>query len=183
MTRREFAAAIAAAGLVPSRGIQGAEFPVRYARANPFDAALRFLEPGSDEFKGEKSAVELEARLRRIFSGQEPAPKGLEAWVAQRGRIRAARFYALPGAQIRYEIQMRDSGGIHYHTGRWQFPDFTPLAQDSVTSEKPYFRDVTAHVFGGEPSFQQQLLAATSTGAHGWIRRLALMCTEIRGSR
>jgi ASPIC and UnbV./FG-GAP repeat. len=113
---------------------------------------------GSDEFKGEKSAVDLQARLRRIFSGQEAAPKGLQSWVAQRGRIRAARFYVLPDPEVRYEIQMRDSRGIHYHTGRWKLPDFTPLAQDSVSAEKPYFRDVTGHVFLGEPSFRNQLL-------------------------
>ncbi len=158
MTRREFVAAIAAAGLLPSREIQAAEFPVRYARANPFDAALRYLEPGSDEFQGEKPAIELEARLKRIFAGVESPPKGLRSWIAQLDRIRAARFYALPDHQIRYEIQMRDGKGLSYHTGRWKLPDFAPVAQDSVSSEKPYFRDVTAHVFGGAPSFQQQLL-------------------------
>ena len=48
MNRREFLAAIAAAGLTPSKGTSATAFPVRYRRPNPYDAVLRFLEPGSD---------------------------------------------------------------------------------------------------------------------------------------
>ncbi|HEV1284982.1 MAG TPA: hypothetical protein VNU44_06710, partial [Bryobacteraceae bacterium] len=64
MTRREFMAAVAAAGLVENAS--GAKpFPVHFAKPNPYDAVLRYVEPGSDQFKGEKEAVELEARLQR----------------------------------------------------------------------------------------------------------------------
>ena len=86
---------------------------------------LRFVEPGSDEFEGEKEAVELEARLERIFAGKEAAPPGLSAWVERRGDIRAARFYALPDAQVRYEIKL----ATEYHTGVWQLPDFTAVTE------------------------------------------------------
>ncbi|HVW84734.1 MAG TPA: FG-GAP-like repeat-containing protein [Bryobacteraceae bacterium] len=154
MTLREFAAVMAAAGLVPSRSIQAAVFPVRYARANPFDAVLRYADPGSDEFKAEKEAVELEARLGRIFAGKEAAPPELGARIKQRGEIRAARFYALPGGRVRYEIKTAGA----YHTGLWETPGFRSIAQTSVTSAKPYFRDVTGHVFGAAASFREQLL-------------------------
>jgi len=158
MTRREFAAAIAAAGLLPSRASQAAAFPVHFARANPYDAALRYIEPGSDEFKAEPAAVELEQRLHRIFAGTEPAPAALKPWIAQRKEIHAARFYALPDAQVRYEIKLSGANGLSYHTGIWQAPDFTPVVQDSAIAAKPYFRDVTHHVFGAADSFNRQLL-------------------------
>ncbi len=157
MTRRQFASAIAAASLMPSARSKAAAFPVHYARANPYDAALRFLEPGSDEFQGEKAAAELEARLRKIFAGQEPAPAGLRQWVAQRERIQAARFFALPANQVRYEIKLADATGLQYHTGVWQLPDFQPISQTSAAAARPYLRDVTGHVFGSSASFQQQL--------------------------
>src|ERR1700722_3220380 len=146
MTRREFAAAAAASGLLPYRALRAAAFPVvfpiHYARANPFDAALRCVAPGSDEFAGEKDAFELEARLERIFAGTEPAPPALQSWVARREQIRTARFFVLPERQVRYEIGTREAGGLTYHTGRWKLPDFTPLDHDTVTSRQPYFRDV-----------------------------------------
>ncbi len=158
MTRREFAAAIAAAGLLPSRQIRAATFPVQYKRGNPYDVALRYVEPGSDDFKAEKAAIDLEARLERMFAGDEPAPAGLKSWIAQRESIRAARFYALPDAKVRYELKTADGKDFAYHTGLWKLPDFAPVEQASVSCIKPYFRDVTSHVFGGESSFKEQLL-------------------------
>ena len=145
MTRREFVAAVAATGLTPSRASGATAFPIHYAKPNPYDAVLRYVEPGSDEFKGEQHAMELEAQLERIFAGREAAPAGLSAWMARRGEIRSARFYALPEAQVRYEIKMDGQ----YHTGLWQLPDFKVLSARSVASPKPFFRDVTGHVFGG----------------------------------
>ena len=73
MTRRDFIAAIGAAGLVASSAPAATPFPVHYAKPNPFDAVLRFVEPGTDQFTGEKGAADLEARLMRIFAGQEAA--------------------------------------------------------------------------------------------------------------
>jgi hypothetical protein len=99
LTRREFVAAVGAAGLASSRALASKPFPVHYARPNPYDAVLRYVEPGSDEFKGEKDAVEIEARMERIFTGREAAPPGLNTWMARRGEILGSRFYALPGSR------------------------------------------------------------------------------------
>jgi tetratricopeptide (TPR) repeat protein len=168
MTRREFIAAVSAAGLLPSKASPSTPFPVHYAKANPYDALLRYIDPGSDEFQGEKEAVELETRLERIFAGQDPAPSGLSAWMARRAEIRGARFYALPESRVRYEIKT-DTG---YHTGVWQLPDFKAVTADSVTSPKPYFRDVTGHVFGAVDSFREQLIP----GNPYWRARLDSAC-------
>jgi Flp pilus assembly protein TadD len=148
MKRREFLAAITAAGLLPSREAKAAPFPVRYARPNPFDAVLRFAQPGADEFKGEVAAKELEARLAATTRG--------------------GRFYALPGDRVRFEISAKGE----YRTGIWQMPDRKPLAQDSVTADRPYFQDVTAHVFGKTDSFTRQLLP----GNTWWRSRLDSAC-------
>lgn len=168
MTRREFIAAVSAAGLTPSRAFASTPFPVRYARPNPYDAVLRYVDPGSDEFKGEKDAVELEARLERIFAGREAAPAGLKAWISRRGEIRSARFFALPEGRVRYEIKTASE----YHTGVWQLPDFNAVEERVVKSPKPYFRDVTGHVFGGVESFREQLIP----GNPAWRARLDSAC-------
>jgi len=170
MTRREFIAAVSAAGLRPSKAAASTPFPVHYAKPNPYDAVLRYVDPGSDEFKGEKDAMELEARLERIFVGGAgtEAPPGLSAWMARRGEIRGARFYALPDSHIRYEIKTEQE----YHTGVWQLPDFKPVTGHVVTSVKPYFRDVTEHVFGAVDSFREQLIP----GNPYWRARLDSAC-------
>ena len=158
MTRREFTA-VAGLALLPSRSAKSAAtFSVRFARTNPFDTALQFTEPGSDEFKGEKLALELEKRLGRIFDGKEPAPDALQPWVARRDHITAARFYALPDSLVRYEIRISGPNGIEYHTGLWRTPDFSSVHSNSVTSGRPWFRDVTGHVLGAASSFREQLL-------------------------
>ncbi len=77
MTRREFIAAVSAAGLLPSRAFGGnaVSGPLRQARI----LTTRFGDlstAGSDEFKSEKDALELEARLGRIFAGH-PSSKTL----------------------------------------------------------------------------------------------------------
>ncbi|SPE41040.1 TPR repeat-containing protein [Candidatus Sulfopaludibacter sp. SbA3] len=168
MTRREFMAAVSAAGLLPSKGSAATPFPVHYAQPNPYDAVLRYVDPGSDEFPGEKDAIELEARLERVFAGTESAPPGLAAWMTRRGEVRAARFYALSADHVRYEIKT-DS---EYHTGVWQLPDFQVVSGRSVASPKPYFRDVTGHVFGGVGSFREQLIP----GNPYWRARLDSAC-------
>jgi Tfp pilus assembly protein PilF len=145
-------AAASVAGLAPSRA--STPFPVHYAKPNPYDAVLRYIDPGSDEFKGEKDAMELEARLDRIFAGREEAPAGLKGWMARRREISGARFYVLPEARVRYEIKR----GTEYHTGVWQLPDFKVVNAQVAMSRKPYFRDVTGHVFGALDSFREQLI-------------------------
>jgi tetratricopeptide (TPR) repeat protein len=168
MTRREFIAAVSAAGLAPSRASASTPFPVRYTKPAPYSAVLKFIDPGSDEFAGEKDAVELEARLERIFAGKEAAPSGLGAWVRRRGEIRGARFYALPDKRVRYEIKT----AAEYHNGIWSLPDFKAVSEQSVAAQKPYFRDVTEHVFGAVDSFREQLVP----GNPYWRARLDSAC-------
>jgi tetratricopeptide (TPR) repeat protein len=167
MTRRELLAALAA-GTLRWKASAAVPFPVHYAKPNPYDGVLRHVEPGSDEFKAELEAVELEARLSRIFAGKETPPAGLAAWAARRGEASNARFFALPGGQVRYEIKTASE----YHTGVWQLPDFKPVAEHVVASPKPYFRDVTEHVFGGIDSFREQLIP----GNPYWRARLDSAC-------
>jgi tetratricopeptide (TPR) repeat protein len=168
MTRREFIAAVSAAGLVPSKASASTPFPVHYAKPNPYDAVLRYVEAGSDEFKGEKDATELEARLQRIFEGREAAPPGLATWVVRRDEIRAARFYALPDSRVRYEVKT----DVEYHTGVWQLPDFKVVTASTVASRQTYFHDVTGYMFKGVASFSDQLLR----GNPYWRSRLDAAC-------
>ncbi len=168
MTRREFAAAIGAVTLLPSRRAEASAFPVRYARASPFDAALRYTNPSSDRFECEKAAAEVSARLERIFAGHEPTPPNLSSWVARRSQIVARRFYPLPGNRVRVEIKIAGSEGLEYHTGMWSLPDFRTLTASVATAPRPYFRDVTAHVFGPARSFRDQL----ANGNPYWRARL-----------
>jgi tetratricopeptide (TPR) repeat protein len=158
MTRREFASAVAAAGLLRSSARAAIPFPVHFARPNPYDQALSFLEPGSDEFAGEKIAIDLERRLARVFKGSESAPPALQSWMTQRDAIQAARFYVLPDDRVRFEIKVQEPTAITYHTGVWKLPDFTLVAHHQETAQRPYFRDVTSHTFGADASFQKQLL-------------------------
>ena len=148
MTRREFIAAVTAAGFAPSRATAAIPFPVHYARPNPYDAALRYLDPGADQFAAEKAAIELEAQLSRRFPG--------------------GRFFVLPNNQVRFEIK-KDT---EYRTGIWRLPDLQVVTEQVVTSPKPYFRDVTGHLFGGLPSFREQLIP----GNPYWRARLDSAC-------
>jgi FimV-like protein len=73
MKRREFLAACAAAGLWASKGHAAAPFPIKFRQQPPWAPALAFVEPGSDEFTGEKGAIETESRLAKaLLSGQSP---------------------------------------------------------------------------------------------------------------
>jgi tetratricopeptide (TPR) repeat protein len=147
MTRRHFITAIGAAGLVARQSTAATPFPVHYAKPNPYDAVLRYVEPGSDQFKSEKDAADLEARLAVTHGG---------------------RMYALPNGQVRYEIKT----ATEYRTGIWQLPDLKTVTEQKVTSSKPYFRDVTQHVFGVTPSFRDQLLP----GNPYWRSRVDSAC-------
>ena len=68
MKRREFLAALAAAGFARP-GHAAAPFPVKYRQLPPYAAALSFVEPGLDEFPAEKAALEIESRLREGLLG------------------------------------------------------------------------------------------------------------------
>ncbi len=69
---------------------------------------------------------------------------------------------------MRYEIKTASE----YHTGVWQLPDFRPVSENVVASPKPYFRDVTEHLFGGVESFREQLIP----GNPYWRARLDSAC-------
>src|SRR5258708_1803652 len=117
MNRREFMAAAAASGLLPSRAAAAKPFPIHYARSSPYESLVGYVAPGSDEFTGEKAAIELEASLSRKFAGQGQS-----------------RFYALPDFKVRFEI----ASGNEYRTGLWQLPGYKVLQEDAVSSPKPY---------------------------------------------
>jgi tetratricopeptide (TPR) repeat protein len=146
MTRRDFIAAVTAAGLLSSKSKASTPFPVHYAKPNPYEAVLRYLDPGTDEFETEKVAAQLEARLA----------------------LPNTRVYVLPEGRMRYEIKT----ATEYRTGIWQLPDLKPIAETVVTSPKPYFRDVTSHVFGAVDSFREQLIP----GNPYWRARLDSAC-------
>jgi len=91
MRRRDFFAACAAAPWLARRGHTAspiaAPFPVKFKQEPPFAAVMALAEPGSDEFPGEKTAMEIEARLADALqtgvlpvaagcSGASPAPAG-----------------------------------------------------------------------------------------------------------
>jgi FG-GAP-like repeat len=157
-TRRAFAASLTAAALRRSMASEAELFPVRYGRESPFESLRQYIEPGTDAFAREKDAVQLERRLRRIFAGEEIAPPGLAKWIGRRAHIRSARFFVLPGSRIRFEIAMADAEGLKYRTGFSKGDDFNEIESESVAAAEPYFRDVTAHMFGASPSFRDQLL-------------------------
>jgi len=138
MNRRDFLAALAAAGLTPSRAAAALPFPVHYKRANPFDAVLRYVEPGLDEFKGEKEAAELETRALKKLA-EKPG---------------VSRCYALHEGRIRFETKLPNE----YRVGTLRASDFSVLTEEVFRSPTPLFRDVTSHVFGQTPSFREQLL-------------------------
>ena len=61
--RREFLLALAGAGCFRAIGHASAPFPVKFRQQPPYSSALQFIEPGLDEFPGEKIALEIEAKL------------------------------------------------------------------------------------------------------------------------
>jgi tetratricopeptide (TPR) repeat protein len=162
MTRREFLAVASGPLLTAdfSRPLQGARaaFPVHYRRESAYQSLYSHVLPGNDEFRQEAAAIQIERRLTRVFGGNEPFPPGLEAWKARLGYVRTARFYALPGNVVRYEISTVEGNGSAYHTGLWSLPGFDTVSEESVRAPKPLFRDVTGHVFSGAVSFREQLL-------------------------
>ncbi len=176
MTRRDFVTAAAAAayagdtlGQAPPPASASDLFPVHYARASPRRRPRSlYRTPGLDAFSGEKDAIEIEERLRRIFAGTEPAPLALRDWAGRRPDIRWTRFHVLPDARVRFEIALAGPAGVEHHTGLWALPDFTPVEANVFKASAPWFRDVTSHTFGETESFQQQLLR----GNPWWRSRL-----------
>lgn len=185
MNRREFLAAIPAAVFSPTPGHASAPFPVKFRQQPQYFPALSFVEPGSDEFPGEKIAMETEARLREAMrTGQIPSDSAeiLAAWREWRdslGKVRDARFFRLPGDRVRYVIRAERGGRLEYRTGHWKqswsngrLTHFERIEESQASAGKPWFRDVTAEMFEGEPSFSEQL----SRGVPYWRARLDPAC-------
>lgn len=212
MKRREFLAGLAAGGLFTRRAHAYAPFPVKFRLASPYAAALECVEPGSDEFKGEKAALALEARLRAVVhagtmpvapgcQGASPAAQSYEAvaegvsrarfgaeegiaegwarWRASLGEVRSARFYALPGNLIRFDVRARRDGRWEHRTGSWKLEwdgaavtRLEPVEEVLVSAGKPWFRDVTGHAFENETCFHEQL----ARGVPYWRARLDPAC-------
>jgi tetratricopeptide (TPR) repeat protein len=68
--RREFLAALACLGFLPSKSSAAIPYPAHFRKPNPFDAVLAHIEAGSDEFQFEKQAQEIEKRLAAILHGE-----------------------------------------------------------------------------------------------------------------
>src|SRR4051794_432883 len=170
MRRRDFIAAGGAAlfARLTPRLAAATSFPVHYRKASPYESLARYLVAGNDDYKDEAAALALEERLRRMFRNQEKLPQRLAAWTAKLPAVRSARFYALPNDLVRYEIALSDAKGLQYTTGLWKAPDFESVAEETVSAPRKLFADVTAHVFGGVPSFNEQLLR----GNPWWRARL-----------
>ncbi len=66
MNRRQFLGGVAAAGLLRPRHCAAAPFPVRFRKASPHETLAPYILPGSDEFTGEKTAMEIAELLRRL---------------------------------------------------------------------------------------------------------------------
>jgi tetratricopeptide (TPR) repeat protein len=145
MGRREFLAALASLGILPSNSSGSSRYPVHFRKPNPYDHVLAHVEPGTDEFPFEKEAQEIEGRLSAMLRGQalpltsdfagtvplalryRPVADGVaeaefgaetdfQKWVASLGRIRRAGFFVLPDNLVRYEIAS-DAG---YRVGLWR---------------------------------------------------------------
>jgi tetratricopeptide (TPR) repeat protein len=144
---------------------------------------LRFLATGSvplaRDFRGvSPKAARYNEVAPGVFEaefGSEPFPSGAAAWIASLGRIRAARFFVLPGNRLRSEIASESGGQLQYRVGLWKqewrggsLTAFEPLEEILVRSPQPLFRDITAETFGRAESFRAQLLR----GVNHWRARL-----------
>ncbi|HZT30641.1 MAG TPA: FG-GAP-like repeat-containing protein [Bryobacteraceae bacterium] len=141
--------------------------------------------PLSPDFQG---VSPMPARYRTVAEGVERAEfdpsdqgfeRGLGRWLDSLGQIRAARFFVLPGENVRYEIAGTVSGGLRYRVGLWKqswsggrLVRFEPIEETVTASPTPLFRDVTSAMFGAAESFQSQLLR----GVTYWRARLDSAC-------
>ncbi|MGA2579671.1 MAG: FG-GAP-like repeat-containing protein [Bryobacteraceae bacterium] len=113
LKRREFLATLAAGGLFASRGHAHTPFPVKFRRQPPYASALAFVEPGLDEFPGEKVSIEIETRLREaLLSGHLPVAAGCS------GMSPAAREYRNIGPGV--ETALFEKSEVAPGCGKWR---------------------------------------------------------------
>ncbi|HCC59142.1 MAG TPA: hypothetical protein DEQ47_18145 [Solibacterales bacterium] len=194
-SRRDFLALSAAAVFLRRTSHAATPFPVVLRQAPPYQALLGMALPGTDEFPGEKAALEIEsALLAQLRSGSLPLENprvryeaiaadvergvfGTEGapWLDALGVMEAARFFVLPENTVRYEIKSRAAGKWAYRVGHGRVTwtqghlERFELQQEVVTSAgQPWFRDVTGSLFADCPSFQEQL----ARGIPYWRARL-----------
>ena len=191
MNRREFLISSAALASLKSPAAF-AEEPRH--KEPPYLKLKSFIEPGRDEFTSEKAALDLKARLRAaVFSKTlahaavgptsykqvavdlaegvfEGATASWEQWVESLGRVRRADFFPLPGNTVRFEVASEKDGRLFYRVGLWRYEEgkLAPIEEHVASAAKPFFRDVTAAVFGACPAFREQLLR----GVPYWRSRL-----------
>ena len=163
------------------------EFPAEKAALEAQTRLTSALETGDLPFAGKcTGASPAPAGYRDIapdvavavFDGGGDPSSGWKKWRASLGTVRRARFYVLPGGLVRYDVRSRNAGEIEHRTGLWKFAwegavtHLEPVEETLVHSATPWFRDVTAAAFDGEPSFEQQL----ARGVPYWRSRLDPAC-------
>lgn len=157
MHRREFIAALAAAGLFRPPAFAAAAFPVKFRKPSPWEKLIPFIDAGHDEFAGEMRAMEMERALTDAARNADP-------------RITQCRHFVLPDDLVRYEIAAHRADGLEYRVGYRKRGE--PAGETIAMSPQPLFQDVTADRFGETPSFGEQL----SRGVPYWRARLDSAC-------
>jgi Flp pilus assembly protein TadD len=108
-------------------------------KAMPHESLREFIAPGHDAFPEEKIAMEIAAKLRAARPG---------------------RYYPLPENLVRFEISTGNEYRTGYYKMNWSAGDTTirgVVDEQVATSPRPLFRDITADVFTGTPSFEEQM--------------------------
>lgn len=186
LNRREFLATAAAVPALTCLRADAAAGPKdEPSHTAPYLALEKYILPGRDEFPQEKTAFEIRAALERaLHSGGLPTtdPQIVtewRRWVAGLGSVRRAHFCPLPDNVVRFEVAGRHDGKLYHRVGRWKLDwrdgkvlSWSPLEEHVATADAPYFRDVSAAVFEGVPSFHEQLLK----GVPYWRARLDPAC-------
>lgn len=117
--------------------------------------------------------------VRGVFGAKEGIAEGWTRWRGSLGEVRSARFYALPGNTVRFDIRAVREGRLEHRTGAWrvewngsEIALLEPVEETLVRGEKPWFRDVTGHAFENDPAFREQL----ARGVPYWRARLDPAC-------
>ncbi len=191
MNRREF--------LISSAALTCLKSPPAFAeeprhQEPPYLKLKSFIEPGHDEFAGEKAALDLKDRLRAavlsktlahaaigptsykrvaedlkegVFEGE---PVNWEDWVESLGRVRRADFFPLPDNTVRFEVASEKEGRLFYRVGLWRYEEgkLSPMEEHVASASKAIFSRRHRGGFGECPAFREQLLR----GVPYWRSRL-----------
>ncbi len=112
--RREFLAALASfAPLIANRSLGATPYPVHFRKPNPYDAFLPHTEAGTDEFRFEKEAQEIEGHLRAMLQGA-PLPRADDF----RGTSLMPERYKPVGQGV-WEAEFRSDEGFQSGLERW----------------------------------------------------------------